>query len=576
MLRAFAASAAGISLALLVRLFCFWLAVNLARVAAPTIEAALKSLPWLDPVYTHTALASLGAVHLHGLALGQHGLIRWSVEPGSPVIGRLVAAGVAHAAVLTLGVLLVRAGHLRRSWSIVSSGLACQVVVALGIVTSPPSVKELESTGLAFAVNALAPGLRLGGVGVSDVLGATPLVVAVLTALALLLAYAPAAVAVLLRGPRLAAIASATAVVLASSACASALAPPSAAAVVLDLPTSASVPAPRPTESTELRADRWFDEPVAQAPIRPSRVEIAVNQSGYQYLVNGERETIRGMGLNTQYASGMSPEERSQQLESDFAALQALGVNTVVGWDPAELDATLLETAERHGVGVVLPFDLDPEADYTDPSLRRSLSQQVMAWVDQYRAYPALRMWGLGNEVLHKIVHPAWVGPQDPAHEKNARAFASWLVETADAIHAADPDHPVTYRSAEDAFVGWIVDALNARGGGPRPWFVFGVNCYQDHLSDIVDAWPTMGMPGPMWVSEFAPGTMAVPDRPDGFRTMWGYIRRHPEWVLGGAVYAWTRNGPEGVDRNFGLTDDGVPVDGRSLDTLAELFHASD
>jgi hypothetical protein len=27
------------------------------------------------------------------------------------------------------------------------------------------------------------------------------------------------------------------------------------------------------------------------------------------------------------------------------------------------------------------------------------------------------------------------------------------------------------------------------------------------------------------------------------------------------------------VDRNFGLTDDGVPVDGRSLDALTELFH---
>ena len=50
-------------------------------------------------------------------------------------------------------------------------------------------------------------------------------------------------------------------------------------------------------------------------------------------------------------------------------------------------------------------------------------------------------------------------------------------------------------------------------------------------------------------------------------------VRSHPEWVLGGAVYAWTRNGPEGVDRNFGLTDDGVPVDGRSLDMLGELFH---
>jgi hypothetical protein len=168
---------------------------------------------------------------------------------------------------------------------------------------------------------------------------------------------------------------------------------------------------------------------------------------------------------------------------------------------------------------------------------------------------------------------PGLVGSQDASRAREARAFSDWLVETADAIHAADPDHPVTYRSAEDAFAPWVVDALRRHGGGPRPWFVWGTNCYQDYLSDILDAWPDQGMDTPLWVSEFAPGGMAVPDRPDGFRTMWGYVRKHPEYVLGGAVYAWTRNGPEGVDRTFGLTDDGTPVDGRSLDMLAELFH---
>ncbi len=175
--------------------------------------------------------------------------------------------------------------------------------------------------------------------------------------------------------------------------------------------------------------------------------------------------------------------------------------------------------------------------------------------------------------MLHKIVHPAWVGPQDPRRELQAEAFSDWLVETADAIHAVDPDHPVTYRSAEDAFVDWVVGALNRKGGGSRPWLVWGTNCYQKYLGDIVDNWPASGMPVALWVSEFAPGGMAVPDRPDGFATMWGYIRQNPDWVLGGAVYAWTRNGPEGVDRNFGLTDDGEVADGRSLDRLNALFH---
>jgi hypothetical protein len=44
---------------------------------------------------------------------------------------------------------------------------------------------------------------------------------------------------------------------------------------------------------------------------------------------------------------------------------------------------------------------------------------------------------------------------------------------------------------------------------------------------------------------------------------MWKAIRGANGWVLGGAVYAWTTDGPEEVDRVFGLVDaDGTPVDG--------------
>jgi hypothetical protein len=335
-----------------------------------------------------------------------------------------------------------------------------------------------------------------------------------------------------------------------------------AAALRVDEPHQARVQA--------VLSDRWFDE----RQVSPSHVEVSGRDYNYTLLVNGRPQVIKGMGLNTQYASLLSPAERAARLDADMLAFRALGVNTVLGWDPAEFDEVLLDAAERHGIGVVLPFDLDPEADYTDPELRQHLHAEVMAWVARFRDHPALRMWGLGNEVLHKIVHPAWVGPQDPRRELNAEAFSDWLVETADAIHAVDPDHPVTYRSAEDAFVPWVAAALQQHGGGPRPWFVWGTNCYQDYLSQILENWPASGIDTALWVSEFAPGTMAVPDRPQGFVDMWATIRSHPRWVLGGAVYAWTRNGPEGVDRNFGLTDDGVAVDGRSLDMLSTLFHA--
>jgi len=281
------------------------------------------------------------------------------------------------------------------------------------------------------------------------------------------------------------------------------------------------------------------------------------------------------MGLNTQYASQLTAAERRARLDADFREMQALGVNTVVGWDPAEFDDVLLDVAQQHDIGVVMPFDLRPDVDYSDPAVRSELTHEVLAWVQRYRRYPALRMWGLGNEVLHKIVHPAWVGPQDPMQERQAVAFSNWLVETADAIHAADPEHPVTYRDAEDAFVSWVADALQQHPSPPRTWFVWGTNCYQDYLGSLVDNWPEQGTGMALWVSEFAPGGLAIPDRPAGFEQLWADVRRHPEWVLGGAVYAWTRNGPEEIDRNLGLTDDGTPVDGRSLEAIAGFFGAA-
>ena len=48
-------------------------------------------------------------------------------------------------------------------------------------------------------------------------------------------------------------------------------------------------------------------------------------------------------------------------------------------------------------------------------------------------------------------------------------------------------------------------------------------------------------------------------------------IRSRPEVVLGGLAYTWATNGPEDLDRVFGLVDpNGVPTDG----ALAALSYA--
>jgi hypothetical protein len=595
----------GSLLGLGLRMALFALGAALVRGIGAASDAWPARVAWLDPVYTHAALRSLADLHLQALAVAGPpgewlhadwpGLFadparaHWSpvrivVERGSPVLGRLIAATFAHAGVLGAGLLMVRRGLRRAAW-LIWVGVAVQLQVALGVLGAPPSVHDLEATGVSFAASALLPWLALRGQALSDVFNGIwpPLLSASLVGLALIVGYLPSALMLALRDRTWrVTLGTAVALTLSAAGCASVLpagiptvAASEALALTADPMLESAPPAVQPPGlSADLVLDRWYADAQIQPARAPSHVEVTGADYRFKYLVNGEPQVIKGMGLNTQYAQNLTPDERAARLDADMAALAELGVNTVLGWDPAEFDEVLLDAADRHGIGVVMPFDLDPEADYTDPGLRQQLHDEVLAWVARYRDHPALRMWGLGNEVLHKIVHPAWVGPQDAQRERNAEAFSDWLIETADAIHRIDPDHPVTYRSAEDAFVPWVLGALGRAGGGPRAWFVFGTNCYQDYLSKIVDNWPGSGMPAALWVSEFAPGGMAVPDRPDGFQTMWGYVRRHPDWVLGGAVYAWTRNGPEGVDRNFGLTDDGVPVDGRSLDMLAALFHS--
>ena len=610
---------------LALRVVCFFIGVQLLSAAGQVLGAMVPLFPALDPVYTHAAARSLGDLHIQGVAVinppgdwlnawlpsvflpasrTHWAFVRLVVQPGSPVVARLLAAGFAHAAVLSCGLLVVRQGLRHRASSLVVAGIAMQVQVAIGILGAQPSIRELEATGVSFAANALLPWLAPRSAALSDAASPTwpPLVAAILVALALLLGYLPMGLVLLLRDrTRLLTFGTAAVVMIGAAACAGVLrqdvvqagaieSQPMAAGDVVSAPSAsaplasaalasaplASAPLAEPSLSlVDYQFDRWFDEPSANPPAGPSHVQIVGAASRYQYLVNGQPQVIKGMGLNTQYAHFMSPSDRAARIDSDMAELSALGVNTVLGWDPAEFDTVLLDAAQRHGIGVILPFDLDPSADYTDPALRQQLHDEVLAWVERYHGHPALRMWGLGNEVLHKIVHPAWVGPQDPERERQAEAFSDWLVWTADDIHALDPDHPVTYRSAEDAFVDWVIAPLKRRGGGPRPWFVWGTNCYQAYLNDIVDHWNELGMPTALWVSEFAPGGMATADRPDGFARMWEYVRRHPDWVLGGAVYAWTRNGPEGVDRDFGLTDDGVPADEASLEMLRTLFNSS-
>jgi hypothetical protein len=305
----------------------------------------------------------------------------------------------------------------------------------------------------------------------------------------------------------------------------------------------------------------------------PTSTRIVRHGDGFSYLVNGVPAIIRGMGYNPP-VDGLSIADRHARLTRDVRLMRTAGVNTLIGWNPAAIDGLTLDVAHQHDLGVALPFDVDFEADYRDPAVRDAFRAAVLAWVEQYRQHPAVRMWAIGNEVLQRSVPPVWCSspPTDEAASR-ADAWASLLVEVADRVHAADPLHPIMTRDAEDAYVGWVGRALQAQSAD-RPWLIYGTNAYTPRLAEILDRWPGQGWSSPLLVSEFAPLDAPRGQRADLLRDQWSTIQAYASYVLGGAVYVWSTDGPEDVDRSFGLVDENTqPVDD-ALDAIAELYRA--
>jgi glycosyl hydrolase family 2 len=295
----------------------------------------------------------------------------------------------------------------------------------------------------------------------------------------------------------------------------------------------------------------------------PSVVTITPAGNGWVYAVNGRREVVKGFGYNP-VVGGDSTADRAALYDRDFQAMAQAGANTIVGWDEPQFDELLMSKAAQYGLGVILPFDLGPGLAYEDPVEREQLTATVLQRVRRFQNSPALRMWGLGNEVLHEILR---------AHGTEARyeAAAQFIVQTADRIHELDPNHPVVYRDAEDWYIKPVIKALS--DGVERPWFVYSMNFFTTRMRDALTSGPAhTQMHQPLMISEYGPVGLRPENRPAGYRQLWDIIREHPDTVLGGLAYVWTTNGPEPLDRSFGLTDAyGQPVDG-ALAELASLY----
>jgi hypothetical protein len=558
----------------------------------------------LDPIYAGAAVRAAGGVQVAGLAVaGPVGEWLHAVAPGAffgpahvtpaagisvvavpggPALGRGLAAFGADVVWLTLGLWLARDWRARQA-PVDLLGLLIQgQIVVNHLLDATVSVPDLEASGLPFA---LALALPSSGAWFTAELGQLPEPWRTVVVGGSLMGLGYACAGVLLfvanrvRPPTRSRAASGQRSML-------------LVGVALAVGTAAS-----PIGTLAVGESNWVGTPLAPAvgqaaPVRnpsgllrevpqsppmevPTRVQIEKGaDGGWVYRVNGRARVIRGVGYNPQYAA-LPAVERSAIYQRDFSAMRQLGINTVEGWFETQFDEVTLDAAARNGIGVFMPFELNHDWDFANPWVQASILDHMSAYVERYKAHPAVRMWAPGNEDLHRMLYPRWVSQENnPAARARADAFAAFLPRLVDRIHEADPDHPVIYRDAEDVYLSRLKAAFRATAVD-RPWLVYGANVYSHvRLQQIVSAWPSQWLDGPLILAEFAPGGVGPAERPLGFERDWAIIRSRRDVVLGGLAYTWATNGPEELDRVFGLVDaHGVPSDG-ALAALSASFIA--
>ena len=570
----------------------------------------------LDPVYAGAAVRAAGGVRVLGFAVAEPlgtwlhrfwpamcrapeqvmpgAAVSMVAQQGTPALGRGLAAFGADVLWLAVGIALFWTWRHRARWlSLLGLLLQAQVVVN-HLLDAQVSLADLDASGLPFALSLATTGpannvwitglaRQLPPAWQDVVLGGVLLVAGYTSAVLLILLWAGASRLArrLLRLRNQAQPATSSRLSLPLAGLGAATAVMVAISPIGDL--AAGAPNWQAGQTVSMtgglasgaagRVHHVLQHPelVGSSTVRVEQV----SDGSWRYVVNGQPTVVRGVGYNPQYAS-LSTSERERLYQRDFSAMRELGINTVEGWFEPQFDDLTLDYAARNGLGVIMPFEINQDWDLTNPNVRQSILDHVSAWVDRYKDRPAVRMWAPGNENIHRILYPRWVSQEnEPAARARADAFAAFLPVLVDRIHQLDPNHPVLYRDAEDVYLRSLKTALEANGG-PRPWLLYGANVYSPtRLKQIVDAWPSQWLAGPLLISEFAPGGVGPTERPLGFEQEWAIIRSRPDIILGGLAYTWATNGPEELDRVFGLVDaNGVPTDG-ALAALSAAYLGS-
>lgn len=243
------------------------------------------------------------------------------------------------------------------------------------------------------------------------------------------------------------------------------------------------------------------------------------------------------------------------------------GVDNTVRYRPDDYDKELMRRLNRdYGLYFIMGdflgaytvgsgADWNLGTDYTDPLQRERMKDSVRDMVMDHKDEPYVLVWLLGNENQHPH-------SRTNAHE-HPEAYAKFLNETAEMIHAIDPDHPV-------AVCNLNTKGLRELGAHAPAVDIYGANVYSGAYS-MGSLWQMVRrhFDRPILFTEMGADAYAnghAPDeeaQSDYFRQNWDDILLNAAGglgegnAIGGLQFEWMDEWWKGTQRNsWGNPDD--------------------
>ncbi|MGW0589147.1 galactose-binding domain-containing protein [Streptosporangium sp. NPDC002607] len=276
-------------------------------------------------------------------------------------------------------------------------------------------------------------------------------------------------------------------------------------------------------------------------PAGPSTVRVTGSQGNWQLQVNGSPYVIKGLTYGPPQAAA----------DGYMRDLAAMGVNTIRTWGVDDTHTpALLDRAAQQGIKVIVGHWLNQGADYVnDTAYKTSVKNEIVARVNALKGRQGVLMWDVGNEVILTMQDHGL--PADVVEQRRV-AYAKFVNEVAEAIHAADPNHPVT---STDAYThAWTYYKAHSPALD-----LLAVNSY-GAIHTVRQDWISGGYTKPYIVTEAGPDgewevpndVNGVPNEPtdlqkrDQYTASWNAIKGHTGVALGATEFHY------GLENDFG------------------------